>query len=158
MLSGEDGLMRYLTGSYSTIEEAADRKIDVLLDGFEGAFIVAYKAGKRISLEKAGHTMNDVETVPENSMDKSKVRFKVQVGAYKEHVPAEVMDKLISLGDVKTVRQSGLTRYIVGDFPNYDEAFERSEELKAEGMDSFVVGSFNGQIITVEEANEILEK
>lgn len=47
VLSGDDGLTRYLTGSYSTIENAADRKIDVLLDGFEGAFIVAYKGGKR---------------------------------------------------------------------------------------------------------------
>jgi hypothetical protein len=158
-LKGDDGLTRYLTGSYRTIEKAARRKIDVLLEGFDGAFIVAYKNGKRISLEDAGHKV-DVEAVkmPENSMDKEKVSFKVQVGAYKERVPADVMDKMISIGDVKTVRQSGITRYLVGDYKNYDEANKRKEELQAQGLDCFVVGSFNEKIITVEEANEILNK
>lgn len=159
-LQGDDGLTRYLTGSYRTIEKAASRKIDVLLDGFEGAFIVAYKNGKRISLEDAGHEVDSaVIKSPENSMDKEKVSFKVQIGAYKEHVPADVMDKMISIGNVKTVRQSGLTRYLVGDYRSYDEANAKKEELLKQGLgDAFLVGSFNGKIISVEEANQILEK
>ena len=157
ILTGEDGLIRYLTGSYSTIEEAASRKIDVLLDGFEGSFIVAYKNGKRISLETAGIETAEVDDVPVNSMDKTKVKFKVQVGAYKEHIPADVMDKLISLGDVKTVRQGGLTRYLVGDYESLEEAEARKTELLSKGIDAFVVGSFNNKIITVQEAIQILE-
>jgi cell division protein FtsN len=158
-LQGDDGLTRYLTGSYRTIEKAASRKIDVLLDGFEGAFIVAYKNGKRVSLQSAGHVVDEsAQPAPENSMDKEKVRFKVQVGAYKERVPADVMDKMISIGDVKTVRQGDLTRYLVGDYKSYEEANQRKEELIAEGLDAFVVGSFNEKIITVEEATEILNK
>lgn len=158
-LQGDDGLTRYLTGSYRTIEKAASRKIDVLLDGFDGAFIVAYKNGKRISLQDAGHVVDDsAEQAPENSMDKEKVRFSVQIGAYEERVPADVMDKMITIGDVKTVRQSGLTRYLVGDYKNYDEALKKKDELVQDGLDAFVVGSFNGKVITVDEANEILNK
>ena len=159
-LQGDDGLTRYLTGSYRTIEKAASRKIDVLLDGFDGAFIVAYKNGKRISLEDAGHKVDDsAKQAPENSMDKEKVRFKVQIGAYEERVPADVMDKMISIGDVKTVRQSGLTRYLVGDYKTYEEALKRKDELLQDGLeDAFVVGSFNDKVISVEEANEILNK
>ncbi len=158
VLSGEDGLTRYLTGSYSTIEKAASRKIDVLLDGFEGSFIVAYKNGKRISLEEAGVQTEEVDDIPQNSMDKSLVRFKVQIGAYEEHIPADVMDTFISIGDVKTVRQGGLTRYLVGDYSTMDEAERRKEALLADGIDAFVVGSFNDKIISVQEANEILNK
>ena len=158
VLKGEDGLTRYLTGSYRTIQEAANRKIDVLLEGFEGAFIVAYRNGQRISLETAGHEVVKVESVPEDSMDKEKVSFKVQVGAYKDHIPADVMDKLITIGDVKTVRQEGLTKYLVGDYKTYEEADKRKKELVQQGLDGFVVGSFNDKIITVEEANEILNK
>ena len=158
VLRGEDGLTRYLSGSYSNIEQAASRKIDVLLDGFEGAFIVAYKNGKRISLEKAGIETEEVEAVPEDKLDKDLVRFKVQVGAYKEHVPAEVMDQFIEMGNVKTVRQEGVTKYLVGDFGSYDEAAAKMKELKDKGMDCFVVGSFNDAIISVEEANNILNQ
>lgn len=158
-LQGDDGLIRYLTGSYRTIEKAASRKIDILLDGFEGAFIVAYKNGQRISLESAGHEVDSKAVqVPENSMDKEKISFKVQIGAYKEHVPADVMDKMINIGDVNTVRQSGLTRYLVGDFKSYEEANSKKDELISQGLDAFVVGSFNDKIITVEEAQEILNK
>lgn len=157
-LQGDDGLTRYLTGSYRNIQDAANRKIDVLLEGFEGSFIVAYRNGQRISLETAGHKVEKVGDVPQDSMDKEKVSFKVQVGAYKDHIPADVMDKLITIGDVKTVRQEGLTKYLVGDYKTYDEAVKRKNELLKEGLDGFVVGSFNDKIITVDEAKEILNK
>ena len=159
VLKGEDGLTRYLTGSYDNIQQAASRKIDVLLEGFEGSFIVAYRGGKRISLEEAGNAISIVDPVAQDKVNKSKIRFKVQVGAYKDKIPANVMDKYISIGNVKTVRQSGITRYLVGDYESYDSAKVELGNLKTQGFnDAFVVGTFNNKIISVEEATKLLEK
>jgi len=159
VLKGQDGLTRYLTGSYDNIQQAASRKIDVLLEGFEGAFIVAYRGGKRISLEEAGNVTSSVSPVAQDKVNKSKIRFKVQVGAFKDKIPANVMDQFISFGNVKTVRQSGITRYLVGDYESYDEAKSELNNLQTEGFkDAFVVGTFNNKIISVEEATKLLEK
>lgn len=159
VLKGEDGLTRYLTGSYDNIQQAASRKIDVLLEGFEGSFIVAYRGGKRISLEEAGNVISDVAPVALDKVNKSKIKFKVQVGAYKDKIPANVMDQYISIGNVKTVRQSGITRYLVGEYDSYDEAKAELSNLKTKGLnDAFVVGTFNNKIISVEEATKLLEK
>ena len=160
VLKGEDGLTRYLTGSYDNIQQAAARKIDVLLEGFDGSFIVAYRGGKRISLEQAGNVTSIMaDPVAQDKVDKSKIRFKVQVGAYKEKIPANVMDQFISIGNVKTVRQSGITRYLVGDFESYDGAKNELNNLNTQGFnDAFVVGTFNDKIISVEEATKLLEE
>lgn len=159
VLKGEDGLTRYLTGSYDNIQQAASRKIDVLLEGFEGSFIVAYRGGKRISLEEAGNVTSNVAPVAQDKVDKSKIRFKVQVGAYKERIPANVMDQFISIGNVRTVRQSGITRYLVGEYEAYEDAKSELDSLKSQGFnDAFVVGTFNSQIISVEEAKKMLEQ
>jgi hypothetical protein len=159
VLRGDDGLTRYITGAYDNIHKAASRKIDILLEGFEGAFIVAYRDGKRISLEEAGNVTSNVTPLAQNKIDKTKIGFKVQVGAYKDNIPANVMDKFISIGNVKTVRQSGVTRYLVGNYDSYDAARAKLNNLQAQGfIDAFVVGTFNDQIISVEEANELLNK
>jgi hypothetical protein len=159
VLKGDDGLIRYLTGAYDNIQKAASRKIDILLEGFEGAFIVAYRNGKRISLEDAGNATSKVIPLAENTIDKSKIRFKVQVGAYKDKIPANVMDKYITIGNVKTVRQSGITRYLVGSYESYDAARAKLNNLQAQGfIDAFVVGTFNDKIISVDEATELLKK
>lgn len=158
-LKGQDGLVRYMTGSYSTIEQAAERKIDVLLRGFQGSFIVAYKSGKRLTLEEAGNKTNPVEKVAENLVDVSKIRFKVQVGAFEKNIPAELMDTFLRVGNVTTVRQSGITRYISGNFETVDEARQHLKVLKDAGLsDAFVVGSFNTKIISIEEAEKLQGK
>lgn len=159
VLSGKDGLTRYLTGSYDNIQKAASRKIDILLEGFEGAFIVAYQGGKRISLEEAGNVTSKVTPVAQDKVDQSKIRFKIQVGAYKDNIPTNVMDKFITVGNVKAFRQGGITRYLVGEYESYDAAKAKLNNLQAQGfIDAFVVGAFNGNIISAEEANNLLQK
>ena len=53
----DDGLYKYMTGAYTSMDEAAKRKIEMLTNGYPGAFIAAYKDGKRITLEEAGATV-----------------------------------------------------------------------------------------------------
>ncbi len=48
----ENHLYKYLTGSHTFYEEAVKNRNDLLKKGFNGAFIVAYKNGKRVSLKE----------------------------------------------------------------------------------------------------------
>ncbi|AFC24786.1 N-acetylmuramoyl-L-alanine amidase family protein [Saprospira grandis] len=49
----EDGLYKYLTGNYPSMLEAVKAQRFWRSKGFDGAFVVAYKNGKRISLAEA---------------------------------------------------------------------------------------------------------
>jgi hypothetical protein len=53
-IKGDDGLTRYYTGSFTEVNPAAQHKVNMLLRGFNGAFLVAFRDGKRISMKDAG--------------------------------------------------------------------------------------------------------
>lgn len=163
VIKGEDGLTRYVSGSFTNLEAAANRKVDLLLSGFEGAFITAYRSGKRITLTEAGVLVSGADSKTQEvafpAFDVSKVKFRIQIAAYQDEVPTEMLDKFISLGKVKPVRAAGVTtRYVHGEFNSYDEALKLRNGLLDNGFpDAFVVGDFNGQIISAQEAQEMMK-
>ena len=53
MIEEEGNLQKVLVGSYRNINEARARATQLKQQGVEGAFVVAYKDGKRISIEAA---------------------------------------------------------------------------------------------------------
>jgi len=48
-----NGLIKYMVGSYPSLQEAIERQYEMRKSGFEGAFIVAYKGEERISVKEA---------------------------------------------------------------------------------------------------------
>lgn len=164
VIPGTDGLTRYYTGAFDSPQDAVGLKIKMLEDGFDGAFIVAYKDGKRMLLGKSGLTMAD-PTVPENitplteessnPVNPEFVKFRVQVGAFKEDIPTEILDLYLKVGSVvpKFDAEEGLTKYFIGMYDSYDEANAKKDQLKAQGLiDAFTVGDLSGRIITAQEA------
>ena len=166
-VKGEDNLYRYYTGAFTDKSNAAMHKVNMSTDGYNGAFIVAFKDGDRISLADAGFELNpdfedkiDNDTVATvNAVNADLVGFRVQVGAYMEQIPTDVLDTYLELGNVVPKRDpnSGLTKYFIGNFDNYEEATNYKIELIEKGIiDSFVVGEFKGNIITAVEAIGLL--
>ncbi|MEQ8623909.1 MAG: DUF6089 family protein [Vicingaceae bacterium] len=49
-----NGYYRYMSGSFTNFNDAAKHKVRMIVDGFKGAFVVAYKNGKRVSLKSVG--------------------------------------------------------------------------------------------------------
>lgn len=49
-----NGYYRYMSGSFTEFNDAAKHKVRMIVDGFKGAFVVAYKNGKRVSLKSVG--------------------------------------------------------------------------------------------------------
>lgn len=165
---GENGITRYVTGNYASYNEAAKAKIDILLKGFEGAFVVAYKGGKRIALQSLGVNMLQKESIEESDSDKemngitkNKIFFTIQIGNFKNDVPAELLNKFVSIKDIDVDKlPSGNTRYTVGNYPDYASALFRKNELvtnyKLDG--AFIIAFFNGRQIDMDEAKELLNK
>lgn len=162
-IRGEDGLMRYYTGSFTDVNEAADHKVKMLLQGFEGAFLVAFKQGRRVSMKEAGAVLTgpeDLRTLPSGSVNRDRLRFRVQVGSFVgsvSQVPVETMGKYIEIGDVEPVIRPDGVRYFHGRFSTRAEAESARQRLKAMGLeDAFVVGEMNGHVIPAEDAERLL--
>ncbi|MFL5763439.1 MAG: SPOR domain-containing protein [Bacteroidia bacterium] len=163
----EDGLYKYMSGSFTTFDEAAKHKVNLLLKGYQGAFITAYKDGKRVSLLEAGATPMKKEDLKENTdsaavstVDKKLVTFKVQVGVFKSEPPADKLAKFEKIKNIsKETTPTGLNRYTIGPFKDYASAqAAKNDMIKNIGIDdAFVLAFFNGEYITIQEALELLK-
>lgn len=161
VITGHDGLTRYVSGSFTNIKDAAEHRIDLLLKGFEGSFVTAYKGGKRISLKEAGARVSKAESLTETpkmgGINGKYVDYSIQVGAFSGRIPADMLGKFIELDDVRPMRgTNGTTRYLYKSFNERAAAQEALSQLKKDGFDEAkLVGLFNGQIISEEEANRL---
>jgi hypothetical protein len=163
---GEDGLYKYLTGSFSNFNDAAKYKIEMLSKGYQGAFIAAYKNGKRVSLTEVGATpagkasVNEADNDKAPAVKKDLVVFKVQIGVFKNEPPDEIKAKFSTIKNMEqSTTSSGLTRYTAGSFGNYAEAQKLKEELHKQGIDgAFVIAFFKNELISVPEAQELLKQ
>ena len=165
---GEDSLYRYYTGAFSDKSDAAMHKVNMSTNGYNGAFLVAFQEGKRISLADAGFQVNpdfddniEMDTVAtSNPVDSTLIKFRVQVGAYSEKIPTDALDVFLEIGNVTPKRddRSGLTKYFIGLFESYEAASNYKLQLIEKGLeDCFVVGEFKGNIVTAGEALELLK-
>jgi hypothetical protein len=166
-IKGDDGLYRFYSGSFTDKFKAAQHKVDLTLSGYNDAFIVAFQKGKRISLKEAGFDVkkNFTEnlevstTLSGNQINPEKVRFKIQVGAFKEKISESILQSYRKLGNVKAVSnlQQGYTKYYMGDFMDYENALKYRKILVENGLiDCFIVGEFQSNIITSKQARDLL--
>ncbi len=163
MVPFEDGLSRYYTNSYANFKDAAKVKVDMLERGYQGAFIVAFREGRRISLQDAGVSfVSDVAQVDQSvksSVNKNLVKFSVQIGAWKGEVPPEVVNIALTLDKVQRERtDEDLIRYFSGHFDTPEQAEDFKQQLISKGLvNSVVIGRFKSSTITVQEALELLK-
>lgn len=161
VITGSDGLIRYVSGSFDNIREAAEHKIDLLLMGFEGSFVTAYKGGKRISLKDAGARVSGDENMgkagQKSGINADLVKYSILLGTFNGRVPAESLSKFIELDGVKPMRgQNGTTQYIYKTFSDKNEAKEALQFLKNQGFEEAeLIGVFNGGVIPQEEADRL---
>ncbi|MDI1353895.1 MAG: SPOR domain-containing protein [bacterium] len=161
-----DKIYKYVTKGYPTIEEAAAVRADLVLQGFNDAFVTAYRGGRRIPMSETKATVdkNYKEDLSEdktfNSIDKSLLVFKVQLGQLKKKVQEASMDERVKdLKDSeKKITNSGSIRYTSGNFPGLELAEEYRKALEEKGWsDAFVIATFKDELISMQEAMELLK-
>lgn len=164
-LTTEQKLTKYLSGSYTNYYDAASHKVDMVMKGFEDAFIVAYKNGDRVSLNSVGAHNVTNENLNENrvinTINKSLISYKIEIGTYKGDLPAEVIKKLgpLALELEKKVTMEGTKRYTIGDFKDYMSALIYKNQMsKKYGMPEIKITSFfKDEIIPIQEALDLTE-
>ena len=166
-IKGDDGLYRVFSGSFTNKSEAASHKVDLSLNGYKDAFMVAFQNGKRITLKEAGFKVNDnykenmkmSSNISSTPINPEMVRFRVQVGAFKKKVPEAILANYKSLGSVMAITNAGqgYTKYYMGDFTEYKNVLKYRIKLVENGLsDCFIVGEFQKNIITSKEALNLL--
>jgi len=164
-LKTDDNYHRYATKGFKTIQSAANTKADLVLEGYGDAFITAYKDGKRIPMSDTKATMetNEKEDISKiesfSSVDKSLVSFKIQLGALRKSGSNDMEEKTKDLpGIEKQATGSGMIRYTLGSFNNYSAADKYRQELVEKGFgEAFVIAIFKGEVISIQEAQELLK-
>jgi hypothetical protein len=161
-----ESIFRYVTKGFRTISEAAAMRADLVIQGYSDAFVTAYKEGKRIALNETKATVDKAykedldESLIFSSVDKKLVSFKVQLGPLKKPALEAMMDEKVKSLD-KTEKQTtanGNIRYTSGNYTNFEEADKYRKELEGKGFsDAFIIATFKNQIISIQEALELMK-
>ena len=101
-------------------------------------------------------------TTTKTAVDKTGIIFKVQLGAYKNDVPVDIVNKLLDAvtdGSLQHTKDNdGLTIYTSGNFTDYKSANAYKDALIAKGItDAFVIAYQKGVKISVAKAVELLK-
>jgi hypothetical protein len=113
--------------------------------------IDAYLIAKANAFNKA---YNDGE-VFDNTVNG--LKYKVKIGAFIDGVPANIINKYLSLDDLESIPQDdGMVIYSVGAYNSLEEALGREYELEAKGFDDTYIlvdnnGSVSNYVIPVPE-------
>jgi hypothetical protein len=89
---------------------------------------------------------------------KANVVYKIQLGAFKNEVPVEIMNKYLTIADkgIANFKSGDLTIYTVGNYTDLATAESVKAEVIAKGInDAFVIALNNGEKIAVEEAKKL---
>ena len=159
---GNDGLVRYMAGSFTKYKDAINYQVQMKARGFKDAFIVTYKNGERISLNvaiKTERTSSKSELVIEQEVTKPNFEFMIQILVAKESLSAEELFKMGKLGNIDKVAEGEeMYRYFTGSFTSFEDANVRLEEAKLAGfVDAFIFAESEGERITIEQAFEFLK-
>ncbi|MEQ9064217.1 MAG: hypothetical protein RIE58_08575 [Vicingaceae bacterium] len=187
VVENESGYTKYMSGAFDTYVEASKHKIEMMAEGWDGAFVVAYKRGqgRRLSMEEAGVTEETVKeakaviagdktleevrkniglTEPvkpkEPEFDKSRIKFKIQIGIYKNQVPPDVLSeymKLNNLAQIEVDNSSAAKRYTSGEFDTYQSAVDYRNKLIAKGFETaFIIALKDNELISIDEARKLI--
>jgi len=76
------------------------------------------------------------------------LKYKVKIGAFSDVVPANVINKYLSLDDLESIPQDdGMVIYAVGTYNSLEDALGREYELEAKGFDdTYILVDNNGSV------------
>ena len=155
----EDGWYKYSVGSYKEYNPAVDSRKNI---GVKNAFVVAYRNGKKVSLDVArGKTVpmyrNNIDVNSGDFPITEKLIYKVQIAASRKELSKEFLSKLYSDDkNIHVIQEDGWFRYSIGAYDNISEAIEARKQCGVNG--AFVVSYKNGSKVNYETNNNFEPK
>lgn len=170
---GQDGLIRYYAGVYSSYRDAKKASEDLKKNGVAENFIVAYQNKERVTLKEAKVLLlpkgydEEVEissfveprdtTTKVNAVNPkinpADVRYQVILGRFTGDVPIEMIEKFLAIGGIQPVKdKEGVTTYYSKKVYTLREAEKMVEEYKRyELKESTIMVYYKGEYLTLEE-------
>ena len=163
---GNDGFVRYMTGSFADRKKSIDYMYQMRARGFDDAFVVSYKNGER-SIEYFAPIKKSMNNIQENDSktdnkglvkDKKAERFNKSEEAIKNSQIAIDENSQIAIENlnIEYIVQIFVGRNIIdaSNLKMMEELENVDKESLGSDMDSYFVGPFN----TIEKANIALLK
>jgi len=149
-----NGVFRYVIGSFVYRSQSEKLLKYVLEKGYEDAFIVDINSTQNYTEEVIRVNNESIKREIEGSIE-----FKVQIGAFKEEIPDDIMKIFLQFDDIDKKIQGELSIFTLGSFSNYEIASAWCENVKESGVpDAFVVAINEGRKISIEDANLYIAK
>jgi hypothetical protein len=174
------GRTKYFAGNYTDFSLAEKRKAEIDKMGLTNSFIVAYRDGKRITINEARNNpfgaSDETGTTPaqnnprvENNtnyvskipltVDEGAIAFKVQVLSVDKPVSNLVFSGKFKITDITSETSGGRTMYFTGNYDDFSLAEKRKAEMDRIGLwNSFIVAFKGDKRITIHEAREETNK
>jgi hypothetical protein len=159
MIPGQDGLFKYVTGNYKNDYDAAEvHRLEMVAQGFDDAFVVVYRGGKRVTLADVGITreVDSLDTAGIAIPDQQVIMYKIQIYASKNPIYM-VPVNFKGLENVEEYEDNGLFKYAYGRAPSFGYASDvlLNQMQRIGYKDAFVVVFLNGKRITLDKAFEL---
>jgi hypothetical protein len=153
----------YINGKRIPVEQAA------AMEAQQGKSVFAQVQGMNVqpkvipfagNIEQRSVITQETKTVtpaPANNVT-ANIVYKVQLGAFKNEVPVDIMNKYLTIADkgIANFKSGELTIYTVGNYKEESVAEAAKAEVIAKGIsDAFVIALNNGEKISLEEAKKL---
>ncbi|MBL4818016.1 MAG: SPOR domain-containing protein, partial [Deltaproteobacteria bacterium] len=129
------GTIRYVIGHFIHRSQAAALQKLVEFAGYKDAYIVDVNQEKIYSEEVISINNISLKAPKDKApMITGKVDFTVQIGAFRDSIPIDLVLIYLQVEGIKELSQDDLTLLTVGSLPTYEEAEVKKEELLKMGI------------------------
>ncbi len=95
-----------------------------------------YLIAKANAFNKVYYNSPDFNNISSEEDNNTATKYKVQLGVYNEAVPANLINKFLSLDDLESYqKEDGQIIYLVGNYNTIDDAISRQYKLEEKGLD-----------------------
>ena len=160
---GNDGLVRYMTGSFNNYSDALNYRSQMRSRGFEDAFVVTFKNGERVPLSKSiskkssqkrsKPVISKKEVKAQKPEKLDKLSFYVQIGVFPEILSATDLSMMSEIDNVRKQPSGSFYKYFSEKYNEYSLAASQLQMIKSIGFtDAFIIATLNGNEISLEKA------
>lgn len=153
------GTIRYVMGHFNYVAQANTLLRAVWEAGYPDAFIVDINFARKFNNDRYSQEIVSVDDVSFKAKISGKVDFRVQIGAFKESIPDELVQLYLTLDGINETKEKDLTSLNVGIYDTYEEAVVKRGELTDIGIPGCFIVAYNyNRKVTVEEAKHFVSK
>ena len=155
----KQGMIRYVIGHFTYVSQANILLKAVWNTGYKDAFIVDINSIKKNVDQRYKESVVSVDDVSFKAKITGKVDFRIQIGAFKESIPDDLVQLYLRLEGITENMHDKVTSLTIGSFDNYEEASVKRSELIEFGIPGAFIVAYNyNRKIPVDEANYHVSK